>query len=109
MKGSVSLVGLMMCFFIVVTILMALPFIVYTYQYHYDETNITNITIEEKYPSTNDFMNQMQAYVITTDGDIYNVDDLQYAKLKTNHAYSVKTMPSFFGGSKRTGTIKEIL
>ena len=104
MKAFILLMG----FFILTALILAIPTFADTYQYYYGKTNTIDVTIEEKYSSQNSFGSGVSAYIITTDGEIYNVNDLQFAKLKINKTYTVEVVPILISGA-RTGTIKEIL
>jgi hypothetical protein len=101
-----SSVDALFVFSIAVIILLILPIFASVYYTSVETHQIKDITIDSKVPSTHGFFNNFDAYIITTDGEIYDVSDVAFARLKVGETYTIEWVHSVYD---RTGTIVNII
>ena len=103
--GYMDIVTLVAVVAILTMAILVAPMVYTLYQLQFGEKQVSNITIEQIYPATHGFANNNPAYVITTDGDIFDVSDLIRAKLREGKSYNVEWVNV---GSSRTGTVLHV-
>ena len=78
----------------------------------YNQPNLITKTIQIKsvYPRTDGYLNHYPPYIVTTNGEIYDIDnDLLWAEFSVGEKYTIEYSTKSNSGRDRSGSIKNIV